>query len=606
MGLIRSIQDKLVTRFLGRNEYESEPLRRYFSQQYGIEVGLYSIGAFDRWRVPPGSKIGRYCSIAKSARLLDANHPVDALSTHPYFYLKHFNVVDEDRAHIQPPVIEDDVWLGHNSTIAPSCHRIGRGAVIGAGAIVMNDVPPYAIMVGAPAKLVRYRFSPDVIAAIEATQWWLLDKDELTAALSSAPSIAFTPTRDAALQFLAGLGRSTPIPDAAVPAGPFRKPATLMGEADRASAKQMLVALVRGEMDDFTAADLDRPFQDLKIDSFGLINLRIGIEQFLGSQIGDELWGGIHAPADLLKFLPDQQAPSNAVAMALAEPLSQEVQRSPPPAVGKASERRVQYVNMPQMALSGLSEAWTLKEIGDLHWSVLTRALNTTSAEVKDSQGDRLYATFTRICFSSDTPLSGFRENDRLTLDLSMERYGAGMFFSNAAIEGASGAVSAKVMTTFSKFGEAGANTSLLKGQPEIPQDCGIGVLSELPSFAQEYRAQRAAELPQAIFETEYSIVPPHDINGVGLLYFAAYPIIVDICAMRYGPPSMLSDYSTTLRDVYYFANTTPDDILIFRVHGWSQVGDTLRFESSLSRKSDGKLMAYVVTGKETVGNRPK
>lgn len=590
MGLARSIQDKLVTRLFGRNEYESKFLRAYFKTHYDIEVGMYSLGAFDRWRVPPGTRIGRYCSIAKSSRMLDANHPIDALSTHPYFYLKDLGVVGEDRAQIQPPVIEDDVWLGHNCTIAPSCHRIGRGAVIGAGAIVMNDVPPYAVMVGAPAKLVRYRFPADVIAAIEATQWWLLDKDQLKAAIGKAPDIAFRPSAEAALQFLAGQGRAMP----AAAATPCPVTAAQPSPALAAGEPGDLVALIARELPDFTAADLHRPFHDLDIDSFGLINLRIALEQARGAQISDQIWGRVEAPSDLLPLLPAAAVgtPRPAAAAPAPVPAAQTVIK------GAASERRLQEINMPQMALSGLSEAWTFKEIGDLHWSVLTRGLQTSSAEVKDSAGDRLYATFTRISLSSDIPLTGFRENDRLTLDLDMERYGAGMFFGHVKIAGATGVARAELMTTFSKFGEAGSNTSLLKGQPEIPPGCEITPLAELPEFAQVYRAQRAASLPDPIFETEYSIVPPHDINGVGLLYFAAYPIIVDICAMRHGPPGMLSDFSTTSRDVYYFANTTPDDTLIFRVHGWDQTADTISFQSSLSRKSDGKLMAYVATTK--------
>lgn len=598
MGLARSIQDKLMTRLFGRDEYESQTLRRYFKRQYGIEVGLYSIGAFDRWRIPPGTRVGRYCSIAKSARLLDANHPLDALSTHPYFYLKEFGVVDEDRAQIRPPVIEDDVWLGHNCTIAPSCHRIGRGAVIGAGAIVMSDVPAYAIMVGAPAKLVRYRFPPDVIAAIEATQWWLLDKDDLIKAVANAPAIAFAPSRDEALRFLAGQGRTTAIPT--TPAAPLQAGASEGPALIDASAPARLIALIQGEMADFTVSDLDRPLHELDIDSFGLINLRMGIEQSRGFQISDLLWGAVETPSDMLQFLGGG-TPQRLAVTHVASPTESLTPARNDAVLGGASERRIQHINMPQMALSGLSEAWAFKEIGDLHWSVLCRGLQTSSADVKDSEGDRLYATFTRISFTSDIPLTSFHENDCLTLDVEMERFGAGMFFSRASIAGADGVARAQVMTTFSKFGEAGANTSLLKGQPQIPPGCEIALLPEMPQFAQVYRAQRASPLPDPIFETEYSIVPPHDINGVGLLYFAAYPIIIDICAMRYGPPSMLSRYSTTARDVYYFANTTPDDILIFRVHGWNEADGLLIFESSLSRKSDGKLMAYVSTTKKKV-----
>lgn len=207
MGLLRSIMDRAMVRIHGRNEYESQTLRSYFKRTYDIEIGLYTFGAFDRWRVPPGSRIGRYCSFSRTVRLLDANHPMDALSTHPYFYLAGLGVVAADRAELRPPVVEEDVWLGHNAIITAGCNRIGRGAVVGAGAVVTKDVPPYAIVMGLPAKIIRYRFDPETIAAIEATQWWQLDRPELAAAVRAVPEFAFRPGPESARAFLKAAGR---------------------------------------------------------------------------------------------------------------------------------------------------------------------------------------------------------------------------------------------------------------------------------------------------------------------------------------------------------------------------------------------------------------
>ena len=83
MTIIDKIRERLLLRRERQNEYESQALRRHFASLYDITIGLYSYGCFDRWRIPPGSVIGRYCSIAKTARILDANHPIDALSTTP-------------------------------------------------------------------------------------------------------------------------------------------------------------------------------------------------------------------------------------------------------------------------------------------------------------------------------------------------------------------------------------------------------------------------------------------------------------------------------------------------------------------------------------------
>jgi virginiamycin A acetyltransferase len=179
MGILTSIAEKIRLRLLTRNEYESLPLRQWFAQRWGVEVGLYSYGCFDPWRIPARTRIGRYCSFAKSARILDANHPLDALTTHPYLYERRFGVVDKDLIDPAWITIEDGVWISHNATISPGCKHIGRGAVIGAGAVVTKDVPAYAIVVGAPGKVLRYRFDPEMQAAIEASRWWEMDKSEL-------------------------------------------------------------------------------------------------------------------------------------------------------------------------------------------------------------------------------------------------------------------------------------------------------------------------------------------------------------------------------------------------------------------------------------------
>ena len=201
MGLKRNLIDKFMVR-LHRDEYNSLPLRNYFRRTYGIEIGLYTFGAFDRWRVPPGTRIGRYCSIARNVRFIDANHPMDTLSTHPYFYQKSFGVISNDRLRLRPQVVEDDVWIGHNATIAASCHHIGRGAVIGAGAVVTHDVPPYAVVMGMPARVVRTRFDPETIALIEESRWWELDRASLARAVAAAPDFAFRPAPDTAAAFL--------------------------------------------------------------------------------------------------------------------------------------------------------------------------------------------------------------------------------------------------------------------------------------------------------------------------------------------------------------------------------------------------------------------
>ena len=80
----------------------------------------------------------------------------------------------------KPLTIGHDVWIGANVFISHSTvTSIGDGAVIGAGAVVLEDVPPYAIVVGVPAKIMRYRYSPDMIETLLRVKWWNWNVDQI-------------------------------------------------------------------------------------------------------------------------------------------------------------------------------------------------------------------------------------------------------------------------------------------------------------------------------------------------------------------------------------------------------------------------------------------
>jgi hypothetical protein len=106
------------------------------------------------------------------------------LSTHPAFYSAQGSVglTFSERRYFEedarPVTIGNDVWVGDGATIMESCH-VGDGAIVAASALVVKDVPAFAIVGGVPARIIRYRFSPEVIDALLEWKWWNLPIDRL-------------------------------------------------------------------------------------------------------------------------------------------------------------------------------------------------------------------------------------------------------------------------------------------------------------------------------------------------------------------------------------------------------------------------------------------
>ncbi|WP_263770073.1 CatB-related O-acetyltransferase [Propionivibrio soli] len=121
------------------------------------------------------TKIGAFTSIANGVVLGGARHPMEWVGMSPAFYSGRDSIKTKFAEHVLPPpadiLVGNDVWIGR-SAIVLSGLSIGNGAVVGAGAVVTKDVPPYAIVAGNPAKIIRYRFPALVVRALEKSQWW--------------------------------------------------------------------------------------------------------------------------------------------------------------------------------------------------------------------------------------------------------------------------------------------------------------------------------------------------------------------------------------------------------------------------------------------------
>jgi acetyltransferase-like isoleucine patch superfamily enzyme len=122
------------------------------------------------------TSIGRFCSIGPNFLCGWGIHPLDGISTSPVFYStdKQAGYTFASRNKIQehkPILVGNDVFIGANVTVLDGV-TIGDGAVIGAGAVVSKDIPPYAIAVGCPIKIIKYRFEPEIIEKLLKIKWW--------------------------------------------------------------------------------------------------------------------------------------------------------------------------------------------------------------------------------------------------------------------------------------------------------------------------------------------------------------------------------------------------------------------------------------------------
>jgi phosphonate metabolism protein (transferase hexapeptide repeat family) len=133
--------------------------------------------------------IGKFCSIAAHTRLNPGNHPLDRAALHHFTYRSESYQLgpsddgaffDWRRSH--KVTLGHDVWIGHGAVILPGV-TLGTGAAIGAGAVVSKDVPPYAVVAGVAAKIIRYRFDARLQEALQRIAWWDWTRERLTAAL---------------------------------------------------------------------------------------------------------------------------------------------------------------------------------------------------------------------------------------------------------------------------------------------------------------------------------------------------------------------------------------------------------------------------------------
>lgn len=281
-------------------------------------------------------------------------------------------------------------------------------------------------------------------------------------------------------------------------------------------------------------------------------------------------------------------------------------------------------VNLPHMDAAGLSEGWLFRHCGNLHWERLCAALATPSHELTDDRHTRLYPVFVAIRARYERPLSAVVENEELDSRVELAHYGRAFFRSVVTVGNARGDFALEMVTTFAARDQAGQNdlhrttpaSRLRYALPQLRSAPGLLVerqsLKRGLSTTHTLAGHTVGLAPAAGAACEiYDPSPYADFNGVGLLYFAAYPVIVDTAERRLLRRIELdrpaADWalatSTIARDVFYYRNVNLGDRLAVTLNRATRVSDGYLLHSIMSREHDGVVIADVVTLKRALLN---
>jgi len=183
-SLFLEIKERKKSLKIGFNSYVTNcTFGRYNSIQNNVKLREVALGDFSYIANNSSiikTDIGKFCSIGSNCNIVLGQHPTkNFVSTHPAFFStskKHqFSFVDKDLYEEYKKVqIGNDVWIGSNVIILDGI-KIGNGAIVATGSVVVKDVEAYSIVGGVPSKIIRYRFEKDKIIFLEELKWWNKD-----------------------------------------------------------------------------------------------------------------------------------------------------------------------------------------------------------------------------------------------------------------------------------------------------------------------------------------------------------------------------------------------------------------------------------------------
>ncbi|MDJ0750989.1 MAG: CatB-related O-acetyltransferase [Woeseiaceae bacterium] len=185
---------------------------KWMNVQHSLSLGAFSYAVSGFYF---GARIGRYVSIGENVQIGRHAHPLDWASTSPIFYTRSSDLFDGEHEVLKglrpdqfprssPPVVAqvtmigNDVWIGHEAFILPGVN-IGDGAVVAARAVVTKDVPPYAVVAGVPARIVKFRLAEPAIERMQSLRWWRYAAWDLVGAKIDDP-LAFADAVEAKIE----------------------------------------------------------------------------------------------------------------------------------------------------------------------------------------------------------------------------------------------------------------------------------------------------------------------------------------------------------------------------------------------------------------------
>ena len=400
--------------------------------------------------------------------------------------------------------------------------------------------------------------------------------------------------------------------------------------------KEFIARLARTTVDQI---DTTRKATSYGIDSLGQLEFRELLERKFQTYLDDRTFTNFDSIDDLVAYVSAQRVTQlrQTIPEAKATGNDHAARKSRLTAAGVLYEEI--EIGMSLTCLNNLAESPLLKYLGDLRWRHLSALSGVPSKLFADDQGRRLYPSFfyVELNFPPDKPMAAYGENDSLKIASTLKRFGGSMLdglsyllpaaypetnelpFAGVAEALAAGVPVARLSNIFVE--QHNGSEWLRTARPANP---GFQTIDELALAPESYLQMKTAEngayfsepgksylpLTEGAVRTEYQLVIDRDFSSTGLVYFANYPMFLDICerevlsAAKLQLPRPLIDRRTIVRrQSAYLNNAAPDETLVVEVEPWIEnpfamnqpapEAAPIRLFSNyrMYRKSDGRLM---------------